>query len=156
MGVWPLLGGAACSKFGPISFFKFLFVLMAKRSGNRRKLIKMLLRCYDLEYSRVLLFNGVGLFSFFHFFSCEVRNSLFESSETRIIEIQILHAADSLLYYKHALRVIFSGWKAVEEWRWPSTQSSPEVKKNRVIHLRHIWAFRACSMVKFTFLAIKY
>jgi hypothetical protein len=66
------------------------------------------LRCHDLEHSRVLLFSGVGLFYFFLSF-CAIWNSLCESSDTWIIEIQILHAADSLLFYKHAFRDIFSG-----------------------------------------------
>jgi hypothetical protein len=43
------------------------------------------------------------------FFFCAIWYSLFGSSETRIREFQILQAADSLLYYKHALRVNFSG-----------------------------------------------
>jgi hypothetical protein len=58
-GVWTLLGGAACRKFSSIRFFKFLFVSMAKSSGNRQKLIRMLLRYHDFEYSPILLFYGV-------------------------------------------------------------------------------------------------
>jgi hypothetical protein len=52
----------------------------------------------------------------FSFPFCAIWNDLFESSEKWIIEIQILHAAELLLYYKHALRGIFSGGKAVEIW----------------------------------------
>lgn len=58
--------------------------------------------------------SGYFLFSFFFFGA--IWNSLFESSETRILEIQILHAAGSLLYRKHALRDIISGGYAVEAW----------------------------------------
>jgi len=43
-------------------------------------------------------------------------NSLFESSEKQIIEIQILHVADSLLYYNRALRDVFLGGKAAKAW----------------------------------------
>jgi hypothetical protein len=82
-------------------------------------------------------------------------NIRFEYSETRITEIQILHVADSLLYYKHILRDIFSGVKQSKHGIDHQPNLAPRLKNNRVIPLHHIRAFTTCFRVKFTFFSYK-
>ena len=54
----------------------------------------------------------------------------------------------SLLYNGYR---VFTGVKAAGAWRWPLTPHPALRLKSRAIHLLPLWAFVACSRVKFTF-----